>query len=183
MAYNAKRRQDKYGRLYDPDTGEYDLDGSVLVVAKKSPGLPYERSLVMNQDMMLSALARSDLGQEAFRVFFAVCSKLDFENLIAIHQSSLATQIGMAKPNFSRGLKRLIETGVIEAGPIVQGKRTFRLNPMFGWKGQTRNHRKLMKDRAEVARRAKAAGLSVVKGANDQSTRETLEKRGQQRLV
>lgn len=165
MAWDAKVKQDAYGRNYDAETGEYYPDGSVLALLPKRQGLPYPRSLVMNQDMLLQALAKSDLGSEAFRVFFAVCAKLDFENLIAINQAELSRTIEMQPSHFSRGLKRLVQEGVIEPGPTVSGRRTFRLNDQFGWKGQTRKYREAAKRRAETERRASAAGLSIVGNA------------------
>lgn len=149
MAFNAKRAQDKLGRLYDPDTGEYEDDGAVLVVSRRKAALPYERCFIMNQDEMLKTMAGANLGSEAYRVFFALCSKLDFENLIAVSQTELAQQINMTKQNFYRGVKRLVSEGVLEDGPTLSGRRTFRLNPRYGWKGKTSTLRAEQKRRGD----------------------------------
>lgn len=154
--FNATVGQNKStGELYDGETGEYHEPGTVLAVIRKKPGLPYERCFIMNQDAMLQAIARSSLGAEAYKVFFAMCSKLDFENLIAVEQKELAEQIGMLKQNFSRGLKNLISEGVIEPGPVVSGRKTYRLNPQYGWKGTTAQLRTLQKNRSGHLQRVK----------------------------
>lgn len=150
--FNTKVGQDDRGDLYDADSGEYHEPGTVLAVLRKRPGLPYKRCFLMNQDALLKAMAQSNLGSEAYRVFFALCSSLDFENLIAVEQADLAQTIGMQKQNFARGIKRLVTEGVIEQGPVISGRRTFRLSPDYGWKGSTAQLHKLQKSRGHLQR-------------------------------
>lgn len=152
MVTRTRIGQDQRGELFDAGTGAYHEPGTVLAVIRRKPGLPYKRCFLMNQDAMLQAMAQTNLGAEAYRVFFALCSKLDFENLIAVQQTELAQAIGMPKQNFARGLKRLIAEGVLEVGPVVSGRRTFRLSPDYGWKGTTAQLRKLEQSRGHLQR-------------------------------
>jgi hypothetical protein len=89
-------------------------------------------------------------------VLFYVLAKLDFENWINLNQSAGSDEIQMKRPNFARGLKKLVEIGVVLPGPKVGRNATFRLNPSYGWKGSAKGHNEALQARM------RARGLSVV---------------------
>jgi hypothetical protein len=144
-------------------TGEL-LEGAQLAVIypKRRNGFR-EGWVAVSQSPMLE-LAKANLGNEASRVLFLVLAKLDFENWINLNQSGVATELEIARPNVSRALKKLLEVGVILAGPKVGRNATFRLNPQFGWKGSAKGHNDALSDRM------KARGMSLVTGGGLAST-------------
>lgn len=164
----------------DLSTGEV-LDGAALAVIypKRKNGFQAQGWVAVSQNPMLE-LARADLGGEASRVLFYVLARLDFENWINLNQSASADELGMSRPNFARGLRKLLDLGVVLPGPKVGRNATFRLNPSFGWKGSAKAHNEALSERM------RARGLSVVPGGSEASAAgdiEALEAAGQQRLV
>lgn len=158
----------------DLSTGEL-LDGAALAVVypKRKNGFSSTGWVAVSQNPMLE-LARADLGAEASRVLFFVLARLDFENWINLNQTEAAADMGIKRPNFARGLRKLLDLGVVLPGPKVGRNATFRLNPSFGWKGSAKGHNEAL------AERMKARGLSVVE--TDQAARDALEAAGQLRL-
>lgn len=158
----------------DLSTGEI-LDGAALAVVypKRKNGFSSTGWVAVSQNPMLE-LARADLGAEASRVLFFVLAKLDFENFINLNQTEAASEMGLQRPNFARGLRKLLELGVVLPGPKIGRNATFRLNPSFGWKGSAKGHNEAL------AARMKARGLSVVE--TDSDVRQRLEEAGQMRL-
>ena len=107
----------------------------------------------------LMALAKANLGDEARRVLFAVLAKLDFENFISINQAEMGRELNMKRPNVNRAISKIIKEGVIIAGPHLQRKGTYSLNPQYGWKGSARGHQDALRERM------KARGMSVIEGS------------------
>jgi len=91
-------------------------------------------------------------------------ARLDFENLISLEQTAVAEKLGMHKQHVSRSIKRLVEIGCLLEGPKIGRSRTYKLNPAYGWKGSGKEHQKALR----TSEKAKAAGLSVVKGGQHQ---------------
>lgn len=144
-------------------TGEL-LEGAALAVVYPKRRNGFQTGWVaVAQDPMLE-LAKANLGGEANRVLFYVLAKLDFENWINVNQSAGADEIQMKRPNFARGLKKLVEIGVVLPGPKVGRNATFRLNPSYGWKGSAKGHNEALQARM------RARGLSLVPGAGQAAT-------------
>lgn len=139
----------------DMSTGEF-LEGATLAVfyPKRKNGFT-TGWLAMAQEPLMK-LAQADLGSEAMRVLFALLAKLDFENYLVINQAALGRELGLRAPNISRAIARLVDEGVLLAGPRVQVSRTYTLNPRYGWKGSAKGHQEALQARM------RAAGLSVV---------------------
>jgi hypothetical protein len=140
----------------DMSTGEI-LEGATLAVfyPKRKNGFQSGGWFAMAQEPLMT-LAQADLGKEAMRVLFAVLAKLDYENFISINQAELGRQLNIAPSNMSRAIARLVKEGVLLAGPKLQSKGTYSLNPKYGWKGSAKGHQEALLDRM------KARGLSVV---------------------
>jgi hypothetical protein len=141
----------------DMETGEL-LDGAALAVIFPKRKNGFQTGWVAVAQNPMLELAKANLGGEANRVLFYVLARLDFENWINLNQSAGADEIQMKRPNFARGLRKLVEVGVVLPGPKVGRNATFRLNPSYGWKGSARGHHEALQDRM------KARGLSVVEG-------------------
>lgn len=104
-------------------------------------------------------IAKAKLGGEAQSVLWYAIAKLDFENLLVMNQQEAADELGIKRQNFARALAQLIELEVIEKGPKVSGRNTYRMNPSFGWKGSAKSHRDALNARM------KKAGLSLIEGS------------------
>lgn len=142
----------------DARTGQEIEHGALVLVAKRMPtAFDVGRFLLMSQNALL-AIAKADLGAEAYRVFFLLCARLDFENFIAVSQTEIAKELGMKRPNVSRAVRRLVDAGVLIKGPRVGRNLTYRLNPSVGWKGRGSNHRRALDEAAKSWGKADVLG-------------------------
>ncbi len=141
----------------DLATGEI-LEGATLAVfyPRRKNGFT-TGWLAMAQEPLMK-LAQADLGDEARRVLFALLAQLDYENFIAVNQAELGRQLKIKPSNMSRAVARLVQEGVLLAGPRLQAKGTYTLNPHYGWKGSAKGHQEALQARM------KARGMSVVDG-------------------
>jgi hypothetical protein len=141
----------------DLATGEI-LEGATLAVfyPKRKNGFTHGWVAMAQEPLM--KLAQANLGKEAMQVLFAALAKLDFENWLSLSHSDLARELGLKRPNVSRAIARLIDEGVLIAGPKLHGRGTYTLNPQYGWKGSAKGHQQALLERM------KARGLSVVEG-------------------
>ena len=153
---------DKRVSSVDMDTGEI-LDYSLVAVQHKIPNGFAGGWIAMAQGAM-EMLAVSDLRGDDLRVLLLLMARLDFENLISLEQTAVAEKLSMHKQSVNRSIKRLVEIGCLLEGPKIGRSRTYRLNPNYGWKGSGKEHQKALR----TADKAKAAGLSVVKGGQHQ---------------
>jgi len=153
---------EKYMYQVDASTGE-QLNGFIAYIAPKKQN-NFKRWVAMSQDEnMIVQLASADLGDEARRVFFALLLNLEFENHILMPQSEIAKKIGMDRSHFNRGMKKLINEGIIIRGPKIGRMVSLKLNPNYGWKGQARKHQKALDDVIQT-RMAASRITGVVEG-------------------
>lgn len=129
------------------------LEGARLVLSYDRPKTPYRQFLVMNQGEELEALARAGLSGQTHSVFLMALKRLDYENLMVLNHTEIAERLGMRRPHVSRAVAKLVEVGVILAGPRVAGKPTYRLNPGFGWKGKVYKLRETFTSATKAATR------------------------------
>lgn len=66
------------------------------------------------------------------RVFFYMSMRLEFNDCVYVPQLELATMLGRRKEHISRAIRRLIEAGVLVAGPKGTRASEWRLNPDYG---------------------------------------------------
>jgi hypothetical protein len=149
----------------DLDTGEI-LEYSLVAIQRKIPNGFTGGWMAMALEA-LDMLATSDLRGDDLRVLLSLLGRLDFENLIQIEQTAIAERLKMQKQHVSRSIKRLIVIGCLLEGPKIGRSRTYRLNPAYGWRGSAKNHHEALR----TADKAKAAGLSVVKGGQAEKER------------
>ncbi len=146
----------------DTATGEI-IEGFVAYVAPKRMNGFRQGWVAMTQGDALEELAKEDLGYEAMRVLFVLLANIEHENHVLVPQTELAARIGMAKQNFNRGVKRLVERGVVEYGPKIGRMVSLKLNPEYGWKGSARNHVVAL-DEKRKERMQKAGITGVIDG-------------------
>jgi len=146
----------------DLETGEI-LPHVLVAMQQKIPNGFAEGWVAMAQEPMVE-LAVNIKSVDDWRVLSVLLGYLDFENHIRIEQTAVAEKLGMHRQNVNKAIKRLLALGVVVEGPKVGRSRTYRLNPAYGWKGSSANHQKALR----TAEKAKAAGLSVVKGGQHQ---------------
>lgn len=130
----------------DEATGE--AIGSFVAVIKPKAKSDFQRHFTMNQETLFSIA--NDLNHDQTRVFLALLSYLDYENFIQVPQVEIAEKLSMQKQNVNRAIRSLIGLGIIFDGPKVGRSKSFRLNPNYGWKGSSANHRKALKNGFEV---------------------------------
>lgn len=144
----------------DMETGEL-LEGATLAVFYPKRRNGFSNGWVAMAQEPLMKLAQADLGKEAMRVLFAALAKLDFENWLSLSHADLGRELGIKRPNVSRAIARLVDEGVLIAGPKLHGRGTYTLNPHYGWKGSAKGHQQALLERM------KARGLSVVEGGTE----------------
>jgi len=151
----------------DLDTGEVlnAEGGGVFVYVEQKRRNGFGKGwLAMAQDP-LDILATADVTGETYRVLFKLLARLDFENLIAVNQSDIAKELGLKRENVNRSIRALVNLGVLLKGPRIGAIRSFRLNPHFGWKGNSKNHRQALHENDELQQRMQASGIrGVIEG-------------------
>ena len=88
----------------------------------------------------LMTLAKWNLPNEQYRVFFVLLSKLDFDNYLCVTQQEIAKDLDMKQPSVARAIKALCQKNVIVEGPRAGLHKTYRLNPYIAHKGKNRNN-------------------------------------------
>lgn len=164
-------------RMYqvDAQTGEVQQGFMAYVAPKRVNGFGRGGWSAMAQGEVAIQLARvGGLPGDALRVFLALVAHLEYENFVVTPQAEIAAKIGMQSSNFSRGLKALIDEGVVEKGPKIGRMVSLRMSPAYVWKGSAANHRKALADRM------KARNMTVV--PTDAQLRDELEAAGQGRF-
>lgn len=124
IVFDTGRVDVKHQRIVGQVTEEGEvLEGARLVLSYDRPKTPYRQFLVMNQGEELEALATARLNGETLSVFLMALKRLDYENLMVLNHTEIAERLGLKRPNVSRSIAKLIDVGVILAGPRVSGNR------------------------------------------------------------
>ena len=89
----------------------------------------------------LSWIAKQDLSGEALKVFLTLVGKLDFDNYIALSQTELSKEMGIAQPHISRAIRKLVELGILTEGPRAGLNKMYMLNPYVGIKGRQKKRK------------------------------------------
>lgn len=72
------------------------------------------------------------------RVYLALLDHINYENTIAVSQRTLADALGIHRAHIAKALQQLTTLGVIERGEKAATLNSYRLNPAYAWKGDTR---------------------------------------------
>jgi predicted transcriptional regulator len=108
---------------------------------------PYRHGgfIQMSQEALME-LVKNPVSGESRRVLDLLCAVLDFENFIQVSQPEIGKFCSMEKQNVNRAIKELCERGILIRGAKVGRVWTYRLSPSFGFKGNSKNYGKLMRD-------------------------------------
>ncbi len=129
----------------DVETGEVIERGALVSFPNRTIN-GYLRWMAMNQDVLFNvANTNNGLNGEDYRTLFAMLGCLEFDNFILVNQTELAKKIGMLRPNLARSIKKLVKEGILIKGARLGPCRSYKLDPMFGWKGSAKNHLKAIK--------------------------------------
>ena len=149
----------------DLNTGDVK-NGVFVYCPKKQHSLFSGEGFVVMSQLRSDMLANSDLDGTTFRVLFKLISILDMDNLIAINQTELASEMRLQRPNFSRAIKKLLTEQILIEGAKLGQHKSYRLNAYYGWKGSTENHANALEaDPIPLSDRMKQSGIeSVIDG-------------------
>lgn len=160
--------QAENGDPADPKTGQVLERSFVAVLQQKAKNGFSDGWVAMSQSAILEIAKSKDLGADALRVFLALASYLDFDNLIQVSQVELGHAVNMRRQNVQRAIKRLVDMEIMIEGPRSGVHRTYRLNPQYGWKGSAKSHRKALDERRKATQEAaqRRANLRVIEGGS-----------------
>lgn len=91
--------------------------------------------VMLTQAAVLDVAKRTDLTDGDLRLLLALLGRLNWENWLMLDITELATEIGRGRDKTSKGIKRLVDAGVLHRGPKAGRSWTYRLDPELGWKG------------------------------------------------
>jgi DNA-binding transcriptional ArsR family regulator len=129
----------------DLDTGEL-LEGNTVFCPRKRRTLFSSTGFMLLSQVAAEVLSNSDLDGVTMKVLWKLISKLDMENYIFISQTKIAEEMGLNQPHVSRSIKKLVAEGIILEGPKIGNSKTYRLDPLLGWKGSAENHAIALKE-------------------------------------
>lgn len=130
------------GQWIDPTTGEISRTPPIMVAPR--PRRWPEESVVVWQDAAKAIAKHPELGGEAIRVWLYIVGSVGYENVLALSHGAIGDELGMARPNVSRAIGKLIEAGILVEHGRFGRRRTYVLNSKVGWRGsiqQLRKHR------------------------------------------
>ena len=164
MSINKRYFPTDDGRVVDGETGEVVDRVFVAMERRKARSIFGKRWYAMSQDQGLMIARRGhEIGLDGFRVMHYLASVLNYENEIVVSHTEIAEALNMKRSNVSRAIRRLLEIGIIEKGPVVSRACSYRLSPEIGWKGSAVNHRAMMQGRKlTLADRMKKSRIAVV---------------------
>ena len=128
----------------DMDTGE--LISGVFAISKTKFN-PYHEGFLMTSLYGSKFLARDkSITGVAQRVLRELESKLDYENWVRLALVDIAKDLDLNRVQVSKAIKILVEKGLVFRGSKIGHFYTYRLNPEFCWRGDTRKQPSTLSD-------------------------------------
>lgn len=107
-----------------------------------------------NQKKLCLMLINKEISGIDRAILDYLMAYMEIGNYCTINQKMLAEEIGIAAPNVSRSIKKLVEKGILLKEDKKNGRlNIYRINPEFAWKGaikegiKEKNHLKLVHSR------------------------------------
>jgi predicted transcriptional regulator len=126
-------KRDNHNRIqvYDTIDGAHrpELEVRVSQVRKPKFKEPYY------QMFQVRKLATMGLTGKEWSVLSLMLDEMEFDNWINVCQKDMAKELGIADKNVSTLIKHLIDKGIIHKEAKFNKKGKYRLNPLYGWKG------------------------------------------------
>lgn len=97
---------------------------------------PLPDFVMMFQTALLRALRDPTLRSESLRVLCYLAAVTEPKNQMPIAgQAMIAKELRMRQPSVARGIKQLVERGLLVRGPKVGRGYAYWLNPHIAWRG------------------------------------------------
>ncbi|HVJ44528.1 MAG TPA: hypothetical protein VM639_23720 [Dongiaceae bacterium] len=115
-------------------TGEV-ADGLLVVKGSRYPRNT-DFSVVFHDGMEF--LAQLDLTPTESKVFWVLLGNMEYENWVRITQATLADRLGMARSNFSRAVKGLVDHRIVlwMTDPADPKRKLLRVSLQVAWRGK-----------------------------------------------
>jgi hypothetical protein len=127
----------------DLATGEV-LDGVVVHLPRRKASPYGDRWMTLNQPPWLTLATDPEITVQTYRVLIYVLSYLDYDNWCVCSPSQIGPLLRMRPQHVSTQLRLLAAKGVLLAGPVVGRVPSFRLSPVFGWRGRQNELRRIL---------------------------------------
>lgn len=127
-------RTRKIGAI-DIHTGEV-LDGVPVLIPSRQPSPYGERWMQLHQEPLIEIACDKEITLQHHRVLMYLNAILDFDNWIYTQPTEIGRALGIHRSNVRAVLRLLEKKQIIIPGPRVGNAPTYRLNPLFGWKGK-----------------------------------------------
>lgn len=146
MAYRGRRIT--ANEYTDAETGEVLYYGQLVATPLPKPGIG-EEFMMIKQSALLRLAADKDLTGDDRRVLDVYIGYADWENIVRISQKEIADYLDIKPSHVSRSTKKLVEKKIlIEIGKCGRHKH-YQFNEFYGWKGDSENYQKLIKQKAK----------------------------------
>lgn len=137
------------------------------------------------QQAFIAMAKDKELTGETRRVLDYMMGTMDFENFIAVEQKQIAEELGMQASHVSRSIKKILEKGIIELGPMIGKVKTYKMNWNYAWKGKAINrHKEIAKAYREAEPKAgnKSRAKNKIQSKNT-GKKETKSKSSKLKLI
>jgi hypothetical protein len=125
--------------------GVLDVNIKLPTKERPKPQHPYNDFVVLNTTKIKSIsnpynnlwelMKNPDMAAECCKVLWGLVLCLEFDNFITISITEIAGNLNMHRANVSRCIRKLEKLGVVERGAKHGNSYSFRLNPIYCWKG------------------------------------------------
>jgi predicted XRE-type DNA-binding protein len=155
---NDLQKADLWG--ISPNSGE---DVSIPVFLHRPKNKAYDTKwLVLWQDdaeetgmSLIELAADKRLNTTDFRVRDYLFCKVGMGNFVHISQTEASKYLGIAQPNVSSSIKKLIEMGIILEGPSKGKFKTYQVNPALAYFGGINNGQRERKEKIQESKKVK----------------------------
>lgn len=147
MAYRGRRIAAQ--EYTDLETGEILHYGNLVATPLPKPGIG-DDFMMVKQSSLLRLAKDENLTLEDWRVLSAYIGYADWENVVRTSQKEIAEHLGMKPSNVSRSTKKLIEKKILIEIQKVGRHKHYQFNEFYGWKGDSENYQKKLKQDAKL---------------------------------
>ena len=121
---------------YREKTVLVDGDGEIqYIIARRNRNNLGKGWTALFQDGM-KWIRQQNLTGEQWDVLSYFFEIMDYNNWARVKRAEGAKEVGISGPHFSRAVRKLIESDIIQEGPTVGRNKTYRLNPRIAHKGR-----------------------------------------------
>ena len=147
MAYKGRRIA--ANEYTDLETGEVLHYGNLVATPLPKPGIGSD--FMMVKQSALRRLAQDkDFTGEDLKVLMTYIGFADWENIVRVSQKQIGDHLGIKPQNVYRSTKKLVEKKILIELEKVGRYKHYQFNEFYGWKGDSENYQKKIKQDAKV---------------------------------